>query len=145
MAFNTERVLPIFDQAVSEIDGEIGAHIERWVFDNPFVDDYDLWLDNVSKYRKFWIDRPPFFYQQLVDNFNLGSTYELSFNYDETTNGDVFINWKNIEIPFNYTGTYYSGLPIRATAVPKEGYVFSHWEETGDSTCLLYTSDAADE
>ena len=137
LAFNTERVLPIFDQAVSEIDGEIGAHIERWVFDNPFVDDYDLWLDNVSKYRKFWVDRPPFFYQQLVDNFNLGGTYELSFNYDETTNGDVFINWKNIEIPYNYTGTYYSGLPIRATAVPKEGYVFSHWEETGDSTDVI--------
>ncbi|GEM_PF-1387272 len=137
LAFNEERVLPIIDQAANEIDQEIGAHVERWVFDNPFVDDYDLWLDNVSKYRNFWIERPPYFYQNLVDNFSLGDTYELSFNYDATTNGDVLIHWKNMEIPYNYTGTYYTGLPIRATAVAKEGYIFSHWEETGDSTEVI--------
>ena len=137
LAFNEERVLPIIEEAANEIDGEIGRHVERWVFDNPFLDDHDLWLDNVSKYRNFWIERPAYFYQNLVDNFGLGETYELSFNYDETTNGDVFINWKNMEIPFNYTGTYYRGLPLRATAVAKEGYVFSHWEETGDSTAVI--------
>ncbi len=137
LAFNEERVLPIIDGVADEIDGEIGAHVERWVFDNPFLDDYDLWRDNISKYRNFWIDRPPYFYQQLVDNFDLGATYELSFNYDATTNGDVFIHWKNMEIPYNYTGTYYAGLPVRATAVAKEGYVFSHWEETGDSTAVI--------
>ena len=137
LAFNEERVLPIIDAAAKEIDLEIGAHVERWVFDNPFVDDYDLWRDNISKYRNFWIDRPPFFYQQLEDNFDLGNTYELSFNYDEATNGDVFIHWKNMDIPYNYTGTYYAGLPIRATAVAKKGYVFSHWEETGDTTEVI--------
>ncbi len=137
LAFNEERVLPIIDAAVNEIDLEIAAHIDRWVFDNPFVDDYDLWLDNISKYRNFWIERPPFFYKHLVDNFDLGETYELTFNYDETTNGDVFLHWKNMEIPYDYTGTYYAGLPIRATAVAKEGYVFSHWEETGDSTAVI--------
>ncbi len=137
LAFNEERVLPIIDAAANEIDGEIGAHLERWVFDNPFVDDYDLWLDNLSKYRNFWIERPAYFYQNLVDNFGLEETYELSFNYDATTNGDVFLHWKNMEIPYDYTGTYYAGLPIRATAVAKEGYVFSHWEETGDSTEVI--------
>ena len=137
LAFNEERVLPIVDAAANEIDQEIGAHIDRWVFDNPFVDDYDLWRDNISKYRQFWIDRPPFFYQQIEDNFGVSDTYELSFNYDATTNGDVFIHWKNMEIPYNYTGTYYTGLPVRATAVAKEGYVFSHWEETGDSTAVI--------
>ncbi len=137
LAFNEERVLSIIDEAAGEIDLEMGAHIERWVFDNPFVDDYDLWLDNLSKYRNFWIERPPFFYQHLVANFNLGDTYELTFNYDATTDGDVFIHWKNMEIPYDYTGTYYAGLPIRATAVAKEGYVFSHWEETGDSTEVI--------
>ena len=41
-------------------------------------------------------------------------------------------------IPHNYSGTYFTGLPIRATAtIAKEGYVFSHWLETGDTTAVI--------
>ncbi len=137
LIFNEERAHAIIDEAANEIDLEIAAHVERWLFDNPYLTDYDIWADNLSKYRNFFRDRPPYFYEQLVTNFGLGDTYELSFNYDANTNGDVLIHWKNMEIPYNYSGTYYTGLPIRLTAVAKEGYEFSHWLETGDSTAVI--------
>ncbi len=133
LVFNEERVHGIINAAKDEIDAEIGRHTEHWAFDNPYLENYEDWSNKIESYRNFFSERPDYFYAYMVDNFDLGDTYELSFNYDENTKGDVFVNWNSMGIPFNYTGTYFTGIPMRIKAVADEGYIFSHWLETGDT------------
>ncbi|MFT5386163.1 MAG: hypothetical protein ACI81W_003575, partial [Saprospiraceae bacterium] len=137
LVFSEERAHSFIDAAANEIDAEIGEHIERWAFDNPYLEDYEDWTNNIVKYKRFFEERPGYFYPQMEDHLDLGNSYELSFNYDANTNGDVFVNWKNMAIPFDYTGTYYEGLPLRVTAEAHVGYVFSHWLETGNTNPVI--------
>jgi hypothetical protein len=43
-----------------------------------------------------------------------------------------------IEDPSNWAGVYFQGVPFTITAMPAEGYRFSHWEglKGGDPTAL---------
>ena len=137
LVFSEARAHSFIDAAAAEIDAEIGQHVERWAYDNPYLEDYNDWANNRDKFKLFFELRPSYAYGFLENHFNLNSTYELSFNYDENTNGDVFVNWKKMSIPFDYTGTYYTGLPLRVTAEAHPGYVFSHWLETGDTNPVI--------
>ncbi len=133
LVFGAERVHEFIDAAAADIDAEIGEHVEHWAFDNPYLLDYEDWTNKRDKYKKFFVDRPTFFYDLMVLNFDLGETYELTFDYTEETKGDVFVNWNQMEVPFNYTGTYFTGIPMRITAVADEGYTFAYWLENGDT------------
>ncbi len=133
LVFNPTRVDGFIDEAANAIDAEIGRHTEHWAFDNPYLEDYDDWTGKVDSYRSFFEQRPNFIYHLLAENFDLSDTYELSFNYDENTNGDVVVNWNQMEVPYNYTGTYFTGIPLQITAIAHNGYVFSHWLETGET------------
>jgi CotH protein/GEVED domain-containing protein/chitobiase/beta-hexosaminidase-like protein/HYR domain-containing protein/lamin tail-like protein/type IX secretion system substrate protein len=137
LVLSEERAHSFIDAAVAEIDAEIGEHVERWAFENIYLTEYEDWVDNIIKYKQFFEERPGYFYPQMENHLDLGDAYELSFNYDANTNGDVFVNWNMMSIPFDYTGTYYTGLPLRVTAEPHVGYVFSHWLETGETNPVI--------
>ncbi len=137
LVFNEDRTNTFIDEAVATIGNDIERHVEHWAFDNPYRETYEEWEGNVVKYRRFFEERPPYFFDQLDRHFDLDDTYELSFNYDEMTNGDVFVNWNQMSVPYHYTGTYYTQLPLRVTAIAKSGYRFSHWLETGETSATI--------
>ena len=130
-------MLPIFDQYQEALDADIEGHLERWAFDNPNITEKDIWLDNAGKFRNFYASRAPYFYSNLMDNLSATDTFELSFNYDADTNGDVVIHWDEMEIPFNYSGTYFKDIPIRVKATPHDNYEFVRWEETGNTNAEI--------
>ena len=124
LVFNETRTHSIIDGNAAVIDAEIGDHVEHWAFDNPYLEDYDDWVSNINKYKDFFSDRPGEIYHLIESNFNVNDTYELTFNYDENTNGDVFVNWNEMSVPYNYTGTYFTAIPLTVTAIADEGYTW---------------------
>jgi hypothetical protein len=39
-----------------------------------------------------------------------------------------------VDDPENWTGIYFQGVPIVVTAVPADGYQFSHWKGLDESS-----------
>lgn len=137
IVISEERALSFVDKNAAFIDGDVGPSVERWAFDNEYLENYEDWAKNITKYRRFFIERPAYFFEHMENNLGLGGIFQLSFNYNETTNGDVFLHWGDLQVPYNYTGSYYRDIPIRITAKAKEGYQFSHWEETGETSAVI--------
>ncbi len=133
LVFPTEKTIPIIDEAEATLTADIGQHLDRWGFDNPDLLELDIWQDNVGKFRTFYEERTPYFHRNLQSNFSLLDSFDLHFNYEEDTEGKVYIHWNDWEIPYNYTGTYYEDLPIRIRAEANEGFIFVKWLETGET------------
>jgi hypothetical protein len=87
----------------------------------------------VNAYKNFYVDRPAYMRQFMQSQFNLTGTYQLTFNYNASTPGSIVVNWSQMDIPFNYTGTYFKSIPLRVKAIPDPGHTFLYWLETGNT------------
>lgn len=134
--FKEEVVLARVDEVEMMYAPEIGAHIQRW---GTFGGSLAGWQANVEEIRQFARLRPEIQRQQIVDYFELPGTAALTIS-TEPTQGYVTVNTLDIregtpgiDDPSAWTGIYFKGVPVTITAVPAEGYRFSHWEglETG--------------
>ncbi len=137
LILNEERAHSFIDASRAAIDSEIDAHVQRWAFDNPYLQNRTDWQEKMDRYTTFFTERPSYFYDDMESNFNLDSQFELTFGYDASTNGEVLLHWKEMSIPFDYTGTYYTNMPIRIKAVADAGYEFQYWLETGDTNAEI--------
>ncbi len=148
--FKEEVVISHVDQVESEYLPEMPAHIERW---GTFGGSVETWLKNVNSIRDFAIQRPDIQRQQLVEFFDLAGTARLTLRTDPLQ-GTVRINTIDIQEgtpgvndPATWSGIYFQGVPFTVTAIPREGYHFSHWEgltkgsETDASVELSLTCD----
>ena len=133
LLLSEQRAHSFINASKDAIDVEIEDHIQRWAFDTPYLQNKDDWQEKLDRYYNFFTERPSYFYDDLEDEFDLDDQFELTFGYDASTNGEVLIHWKEMSIPFDYTGTYYTNMPIRIKAVADAGYEFQYWLETGDT------------
>jgi hypothetical protein len=69
-----------------------------------------------------------------------GSDQPLTLDVSGLAHGYIRVNRTDINAqtpgvnaaaPYPWTGLYYSTVPATLTAVPYEGYWFSHWEQDG--------------
>lgn len=133
--FREEAVLAKIDAVEAEFKPEMAEHIARWGEPGGSVEE---WQENVELIREFARVRPKVQRKQLVEYFGLAGTAELEVRVNP---GQGHVRVNSVEIregatgvadPANWTGIYFQGVPIRVTAVPAEGYVFSHWEGLDD-------------
>jgi len=139
--FKTEVVLSKIDEVQQIYEPEMEEHILRWGMPGGSLAD---WRANVEEFREFARTRPEELRQQIADYFDLAGSAELRIRTDPGK-GYVRVNrleiregMVGIEDPSNWAGVYFQGVPFTITAVPAEGYRFSHWEELkgGDPTAL---------
>ena len=137
LVFNPDRVNMMTDSIQNMFLPEVDAHIAKWGSGNAMGSNYWSWLGWVDAFREFFEERPTYFRGFMDDYFNLDGTYELSVIYDVDTGGDVFVNRNAMDVPYDYVGTYFKGIPMRVSAVAKPGFTFSHWLETGETTSVI--------
>lgn len=132
--FRTERVVQEIDQLVAILEPEMQEQINRWHTSGNSIED---WLDNVNLLRSFAYRRPEIMFRHLVDYFELDGTFTLTVTSDATM-GYARVNaiallptTPGISDPEVFEGNYFKGVPIVITALPKDGYQFSHWEGPG--------------
>ncbi len=138
LILNAERAHQFIDASAAEINSEIGRHVEKYAYDNPYLENYSDWSSNINNFKTFFDERPAYYYNHMESFFDINGRYDLNFNYDANTNGKVFLHTKKMEIPFGYTGSYYDNIPIRITAEAADGYEFVEWLETGETDATIF-------
>ena len=140
--FTPTRVSEVTDGIQNMIEPEMINHIDRWGADGAVGGSYINWITNVNFYKEFYDERQAYMETFLNDQWNLDGTYNLTLNYNQNTGGTVVVNWNDMKTPFDYQGKYFKNLPLRVTAIAKQGYTFQYWLETGDTNPVIdFTSN----
>lgn len=136
-SFLSSRVASRITQYKDAIAQEMPKHMERWNTITPS----DLnWFHEWE--TDFANDRPAFQRNHIRTKFAITSNINATLNVSDVAAGYVHINTIDIKDgtpgitgnPYPWTGIYFSNIPVKLTAVPNDGYVFSHWEGVSSST-----------
>jgi hypothetical protein len=138
-SFVPSRVNEIIDGVVSTLEPEIQEHTDRWPFIKLTKTSYfdKTWSQEVQSIKNYANNRPGYVRQHITNKFKAngvtGTSY-VTLNTD-TAMGHIKINSIDIQSgtpavtdPDSWTGMYFGGVPVTVKAIPKEGYVFDHWE-----------------
>ena len=137
LLYSDERVQTYTDSLRNLYAPYVPQHLDNWGADNALggsLWDWNTWVD---KFKEFYVDRKDYFRGFMAEKFNLNGTYNLNVNFNENTGGKVVVNFNEMKLPYNYEGLYMQNVPVRLTAVADDGYTFSHWLETGQTTEVI--------
>ena len=111
------------------------------------------WTGEVSRIRGYLQARTDAVRGHIVQKFGLPGLAALTVDLADASRGSVTVNTIPIDpttagiptSPYPWTGTYFQGVPVTITAVPKPGYRFVSWSgTTGDGGAgEMLASDAA--
>jgi hypothetical protein len=141
-SFREERVLEEIDRIEAVLEPEMQEQIDRW---HSSGNSMENWHNNVNLLRSFAHKRPDVIIQDLLDFFALDGTYQLTLISDankgflRVNSIDIAPTTPGITDPKFFQGTYFKGIPVFITAMPFEGYQFSHWEGLVGESALKST------
>jgi len=130
-SFTPHRVISTIDEMQTAINPDMPEHIRRW---NIMANSMDVWEKNVDVMRIFARKRPDDVRGHILDYFDLPGTAVITLLTD-STKGHIRIN--SIDITSDtpgvmdrneWSGTYFKGIPVNLSAIPKPGYQFAGWE-----------------
>lgn len=129
--FTASRGIQVISDMQSVLEPEIEEHIHRW----SMIPSFSIWESNVNKMKDIAQSRPNTQIAHIKQKFNIDETHEIIVDVSHETHGYIKINTIDIlpstvgisENPYPWTGGYFKNIPITLTAIPAEGYVFSHW------------------
>lgn len=139
--FNETTVVAKLDSVQNMLQPEMQEHINRWRRPTTMSE----WNGRVQTMRSFAQQRPAYVRQHLKSQFNLSSTAELTVQNDQNHMGAVQVNSVVIPAAQFWTGTYFSQIPQRLKALPKQGYRFVRWEgdinQTSETVTFTMSAD----
>lgn len=103
-----------------------------------------LWGINLDDFIKFWEDRLNHVLSNYEDFFSYNGHYNLNINFDASTNGTVVFHTNEMQIPYQYNAKYFDEVPIVIKAIPKDGYYFWKWLETGETSEVINFASSTD-
>lgn len=151
--FAPDRAGQFIDSLAQKISSEIQPTIDKfnnvstdWFMwnEDPVGGSIFTWQNNLNTFKDFFDDRMGFMLTHFENHFNYDGHFDLKINYDETTNGTVVFHLNEMKIPFDYQGDYFKNVPIRVKAIPKPGYYFYKWLETGETSAVINFSSNSD-
>lgn len=148
--FQPDRVEKIITEIESIFEPEIDEHIARW---SNLIYSHSIWTNNVQVMKDFAFLRDNFQRKHIKEKFNLEGNYDIVLDISDEEHGFVRINTIDIKSetpgignnPYIWIGSYFKDIPVKLTAIPKEGYVFSHWSgEYSDTVRQLTINPSSD-
>ncbi|MBC8329005.1 MAG: CotH kinase family protein [Planctomycetes bacterium] len=121
--FRPDQTLPVATEVARSIQAEIGPHMQRW---NRSV---QTWRRNLGEIRDFLNQRPQFAASHIIQKFNLAGSYQLDLDVQPPGAGSIRLTAIDVDGP--WTGSYFLGVPVELTAVPKLGWEFVDWSDPG--------------
>lgn len=146
--FLPERVIDLSEQFADVIEPEIAEQYDRW--GAPYS--VSWWLISQNEIETFADERPDYQRAHIRSKFAISSDIDATLDVSDASHGYVKIN--TIEInpdtpgvavnPYPWTGIYFHNIPVTLTAIPLEGFTFSHWSGAVSSTNaeITYTPTA---
>ena len=133
--FLAREVNAKIDDHKDAIGSEIQRHFQRW--DGSFSD----WSSHIQNMKSFANRRAAIIKDQIKIYYRLPSVNELRLSLNSSLSGYLLVNNRlQIESP-SWSGDYFGTVPIVIKAIPKPGYVFSHWEGDISSVEQVITVD----
>lgn len=124
--FREDRFQAEVDKITGVFAPEIEAHFNRWGCWFPVYQEHAFGI-----IPHFITHRNGYMRQHAIDWFGFANAALLDFQVFPPNAGTLRINTIEPELPFK--GWYWNGNDIDVTALPADGYVFSHWTYSGDS------------
>jgi len=126
--FLPQNIKDHLDTVFEKVKPEIDAHYIRWD-SNPVNAQ-----NNVNRMKTFAEKRHGLAKDHILSEFNLPNYHQLTIKNTNTSKGFVEIN-NNLNIEQSvWKGDYYETVPVKLTAIAKEGFEFSHWSGSSTST-----------
>jgi len=140
--FAPERVTVIIDSLKKQIEPEIPRHIKKWPQSTSYNGGWSYHLDVINE---FAVKRPDQVRQHLTGKFSLSGMAQLTLSCDPVDCGQIIL--AGLEVPPDYSGSQFKGIPLTVQAVPKRGYRFTGWQgittSTEDSVSVTLNADAS--
>lgn len=114
----------VLDSLKSVMSPDMDAHFDRWGASQ------ESWDANLDDIESFINARASNVRDHIIDQFSLSKTVDLAFEISEPGQGKIKVNTL-VHDALPWYGVYFDGCPITLTAIPEEGYEFSHWTSTG--------------
>ena len=151
--FSPDRAEHFIDSLSTKVSSEVPGLINK--FNNPPADWFmwnaspvggtvGFWNFHLSQFKNFWEDRLDNVLSNYENFFDFNGHYNLNINYDESTNGTVVFHSNEMKIPFQYNAKYFDDVPILIRAIPKNGYYFWKWLETGETSEVINFASSTD-
>lgn len=133
--FATAHVQAQIEAKSSAIQSEIARHMTRW------GGDLGHWYNQIDAMHEYAQERPGHVKQHIRSRFGIGGEFDLTVNVSNAAHGQIRVN--NLDpVAYPWTGSYFDGIPVSLTAIPKPGFRFVRWEgdATGVNNVLALTS-----
>ena len=109
------------------------------------------WTNEVARIRSYLQARPAAVRSHIAGKFGLAGTADLTVDMAGADQGSVTVNTISIDPStpgvgtnaYPWTGTYFRGLPVTVTALPKPGYRFVSWSTSAPTGGSVDASDTA--
>ncbi|MFT6866446.1 MAG: hypothetical protein ACJA08_001277, partial [Cyclobacteriaceae bacterium] len=118
--YKSSNVIEEINKFSDLIKDEIEDHMIRW------ESSLGNWQYEISTMKNFANVRTGYVWGFLENEFKV-SENQISLQNADTDKGFIRVNSLKIENE-NWSGHYFSGIPIKVTAIPKPGNVFVGWE-----------------
>ena len=133
------------DLLAGQLGPDIGYETDRWpiLFDST-VSSGSEWEKNVAALSDYAQGRPDVLRHEIVTEFGLRGTANLTFNRSADGNGYVVVNGSPIQT-LPWSGTYFLDTDVQIIAVPAPGYAFAGWENgsgIASTSRITFTVDA---
>ncbi len=123
--FKADRVVAKIDSIANIMQPEIYRHYQRWG-----VPSEGGWNAAIQTMRTFGNNRAANVRNHITQQFTRAGIFDVNTVISPVDAGSIYLNTINIQAE-NWTGKYFQNVPVKLTAVPKQGYKFRHWEISG--------------
>jgi hypothetical protein len=123
-SFASGRVISVVDSLKQLYVSEINDHLNRWGLS------YSNWLNNLTKIKDFATERPNYCRNHMKSVLGLNGSSLIRIEISNPGSGKVKVN-SVIPDTYPFYGTYFSGVPIKLTAIPTAGNKFLYWDISG--------------
>jgi hypothetical protein len=138
---STEHITYVINKNRDIYAPEIPGHITRWRNHGSF----NGWNSRLNEMINFAEQRPAYQRQHLREYFNIAGDVAVTVDIDNKQSGYIRVNTIDIhprtpgisQNTYPWSGTYFHNIPMEIEAVAYEGFAFSHWEGTSNSTNAL--------
>lgn len=135
-----EQMLQAIEKNSQRIESEMPQQIARWK-GNPFGNiALEDWYFRIEEMKTFAKERATYMRTFIQNEFNLPLQTRVNVAIADPTQGSVQLNSIQLN-QANWSGIYFKSVPISLTALPKQGYKFSHWSGSSTATTESITID----
>jgi hypothetical protein len=135
-SYKNEKLQAFEQSFFNSMFPEMPMEYARWGDPTNIQGQMDGFIQNHLIFKSELACRSDVVRSNLVSEFNLEKQITLQLSVSPDTSGNIKLNTIQPDV-YPWTGIYFDGVPVTMNAIPKPGFLFSHWEPNGYITDTL--------